>query len=205
MGKLDKRFRLYSKFIGLYPAPYRRRYGGEMLQTLADMLDDPDNSKAAVWLRAVLDLPLSLTKQNLISVGGIMKNQTPHYVKRNSLISAALVIPFFVVIASRILQNNSIVGNQVWRSSLWITVLFMPIAAFLLAAYTFLKWTKNRKISVWKGLIDFRHNWMLTTVGSLALLIAVFVPFHDSTHCVSGNPVREIRNADQTWQCVWRG
>jgi hypothetical protein len=205
MGKLDKRFKLYSKFIGLYPAPYRQRYRSEMLQTLADMLDDPDNSKAAVWLRAILDLPLSLTKQNLMFVGGIMRNQTPHYVKRNSLLSTLLILPFFVIVFSRVLQNSHLSNNEPWKSSLYITLVFLPSAAFLLSVYTFAKWSRSRKVSIVKSLFDLRRNWMITLVGTLAFLITIFVPFHDSTHCVTGNPIREIRNPSQTWQCIWRG
>jgi len=176
-----------------------------MVQTLNDMLDDPDNSKSLVWARASLDLPVNLVKQNLIYIGGTMKDETPHYVKRNALISVLLIMPFFIVILTRILQKNDFSNSDVWLSSLRITLVFLPFAAFVLATYTFLKWSRDRKQTIWKSIVDVRHNWIITAVGGLALLIALFVPFHDSTHCVTGNPIRETMNISQTLQCIKNG
>ena len=176
-----------------------------MVQTLNDMLDDPDNSKSIVWVRASLDLPVNLIKQNVIYIGGTMKNQTPQYVKSNALISTLLIAPFFIVILTRVLQNNDFSNSDVWRSSLYITLVILPLAAFILAAYTFLKWSHDQKRSFWKNLLDIRRNWLITFVGGLALLIALFVPFHDSTHCITGDPIREARNISQTWQCIQKG
>jgi hypothetical protein len=202
---MPRRFLLYESLLSLYPKPYRKRYAQQMVQTLSDMLDDPDNSKSVVWARACLDLPVSLMKQNVIYVGVTMKNQTPQYVKRNALISTLLIAPFFIVILSRVLQNNDFSNSDVWRSSLYITLVFLPLAAFMLATLTFLKWSHDQKQSVWKNLLDIRRNWLITFVGGLALIIALFVPFHDSTHCITGNPIREVANISQTWQCIQKG
>lgn len=59
MNGLEKRFPLYSKFINLYPAEYRKHYGVEILQIAADMLDDATNRSA----KLAIDLPVNLTKQ----------------------------------------------------------------------------------------------------------------------------------------------
>jgi hypothetical protein len=206
MGKLENRFPRYATLLKLYPAAYKKRYGREILQTLADMLDDPENSKTAVWTRTILDLPISVAKQQIIYTGGIMSNETPYYVKRNAIIGAGLITPFFVIVFSRVLQNNTHISTSVvWQSSLLITLVMLPFIAFLLNLATFLKWSHQRKKTFWKSLLDFRHNWMMLAIGGLGLLIFLFVPFHDSAHCVTGNPVRELRNFSQTVRCIQNG
>jgi hypothetical protein len=204
MAKLSSRFPIYSRLLSLYPPEYRRRYSEETMQTLADMLDDPRSNRALVWTRAITDLPLSLAKQNLLYAGGIMESETPRYVKRNAAISAVLLLPFFVVVFSRIAQNNAIKSGSVWQSSLYITLVFLPLAAFVLSVFTFLKWSRARHLSPLKSLLDFRRSWLLATIGALALVITLFVPFHDSTHCITGNPIRELHNPSQTWRCIQR-
>lgn len=205
MDRLARRFPRYAKLLSLYPRSYRKRYSHQMLQTLADMLDDPTADRWSVWARTMADLPLSIGRQNLLYVGGIMKNETPHYVKRNSLISTALLVPFFVIVLSRTLQHNHLYSSYVLRSSLYITLLIMPALAFLLSAYTFIRWSRLRRISLWKSLLDVRHTWMVVSIGALALLIAIFVPFHDSVHCINGNPVREFRGWHTTVRCIRQG
>lgn len=199
---LRKRFPIYSQLLKLYPMSYRQKYSQQTLQTLADMLDDSENSKTVVWLTTVLDLPLSLTKQNLIYAGAIMKTETPYYVKRNAVLSATLLLPFFVIVASRTLQHNHLYSSFAWQSSLWITLLVMPIMAFLLSVYTFLKWSHGRKMPLWKSLQDIRRSWMMVGVGLLALAIAIFVPFHDVAHCVKYIKIGQDHFAQQTWHCI---
>jgi hypothetical protein len=133
-----------------------------------------------------------------------MTDETPHYVKRNAAISAALLLPFFVIVFSRIAQNNTVKSGSVWQSSLYITLVFLPLIAFVLTVFTFLKWSRARHLSPFRSLLDIHRSWLLVSLGALALLITLFVPFHDSTHCLTSNPIREIRNVSQTWRCIQR-
>lgn len=204
MSRIENRFPRYSRLLKLYPAAYRQQYGPETMQTLADMLDDPDNSKAAIWIRAAADLPLSLFKQNLIYVGGVMNNETPEYMKRNSLISALLISPFFIFVILNSLVNHSRAFSAGWSDFFLVLILGLPALALVLSLYTLTRWMKDRK-SPARSLVDLRRNWPALTTGALALLIVLFIPFHDSTRCVTGNPVKEARNFDQTWHCIWRG
>lgn len=200
---MPKRFTVYSSLLRLYPKPYRDKYCPQMIQTLEDMLDDPENSRLSVWAETMLDLPISLAKQNLIYAGGIMNNQTPNYVKRSSAVSAALIAPFFVLIIINSVSNHALDFTNSWKSSFVALLIGLPAIALIICAAAFIKWAGQQK-SFWKSLIDLRRNWLLLIPGGLALLIVLFVPFHDSAHCVSGNPVKELRNFHDTVRCISR-
>lgn len=214
MGNLAQRFPYYSSLLRLYPAPYQKQYGEQMLQTLADMLDDPAQHKAAVWLRAVLDLPFSLTKQNLMYAGDIMKHDTPNYVKWNSTIGAVLLLPFFAALAAnglnRVIYDRDLYHSWLWRTPVVFTwVLVLPVAAALITLISLLVYLYQRERSQhtgWiKGLLDFRHDWPLLLVAILAVSIVGMVRFHDSVHCLTGNPVRETTHFSRTWRCIQAG
>ncbi len=208
MSRLPSRFPVYSRLLKLYPAAYRRRYGQQMLQTLADMLDDKNSRRLQVWLRTAFDLPLSLVKQNAVYLGGIMAHQTPHYVKRNATFGALLLVPFFVVIISNILAHPSVANSKSWIRFIFVGIVVLPALAYLIAAGTFLAWARQRRrqnTSFWRSLFDLRHNWPLLGVAALGFLIVAFVFGHDSVHCLTGNPLHEAQRWRQTWQCLKQG
>ncbi len=64
---------IYGKLLVLYPANYRKRYSDPMVQTFDDMLKGEDShlGKAVIWLRALLDLPMSAVKEHLTSGKGL--------------------------------------------------------------------------------------------------------------------------------------
>lgn len=207
MGQLDKRFPLYRHLLKLYPPAYRHKYQGQILQTLADMLDDEENSAARVWTRAALDLPFSIIKQNLTYEGVIMKNHTPGYVKRNSLLAAGLISPFFIIVIANSLDNHNLPTGGGWNHLLLFLILGLPALGLLLSLATFARWAAERrqaKISFWRSLFDIRRNWPLAATAGLALLIVLFIPFHDSGPCIDHNPLKTLRNFDQTMHCIQR-
>jgi len=132
MNKLEQRFPRYSKLLSLYPSNYRQNYGEQMLQTLADMLDDPERSKTAVWSRLTLDFPLSLLKQQLIYTGEVMAMDTPYYVKRSAVVGSALVAPFFIFLALNGIMHNRLQHSWVWNSwFLFVWLILLPAIAAL--------------------------------------------------------------------------
>jgi hypothetical protein len=207
MAGLDKRFPYYRKLLRLYPEPYRKAYSEQMLQTLADMLDDTPGrtQRMGIWVDLVFDFPTSLANQQLKYAGGIMTHETPSYVRRNAIIGAALLAPFFIVIASNILSNHHVASSTAWNRFFFALIVILPGLAFLLNVATFLAWATHRKIPFWKSLFDFYHNWPTLLTAGLALVIVAFVPFHDSAHCVIGNPITEAQNWHHTWGCIQQG
>lgn len=206
MDSLKHRFPRYSKLLLLYPADYRAEYGEQMLQTLADMLDDPKHGKTA-WARTILDFPLSVIKQQLSYSGEDMTNTMPVYIKRNALLGAWFVAPFFVFVILNALMHDRLRDSWVWHTqALFIWLILLPGLAAIFNLAALLRWTNTRrretKNSAWKTLTDFRLNWPALGMALLGLAILVFVFGHDSIGCVNGNPFRELHNPHQTWQCI---
>lgn len=203
---LNKRFPRYSKLLYLYPATYRKQYSEQMLQTLADMLDDAPARKTTIWARTVLDLPLSALHQQLSYTGAVMKSDTPKYVKSSALIGAILLLPFFVLLAAHSLDSG-IQNSFYWHFHILFTFfVLLPSIAFLLTSIALVSWLverrKQEKKSLLAELFDLRRNWYLLTVLIIGVGIVGMVYGHDSVHCVTGNPIREIRNTSQTLRCI---
>jgi hypothetical protein len=208
MSKLDSRFPLYAKLLYLYPQSYRQKYGHEMLQTLADMLDDTNRSKTGVWFRTSLDLPCSLTKENLLYVTNILSHETPDYVKRVSLFSGLLLLPFFVFISLNALTAHNLYNSWFWIPKvIAIWLIFMPTTAFLIATATFIYWASHRRAnkSFWSNLFDFRRNWPLSIVVFISVGIITLAFGHDSVHCIVNNPINEIHYWRSTLNCIKHG
>ena len=211
MGELNKRFPRYSKLLGLYPLPYRRRYSSEMLQTLADMLDNATTSRErlAIWLRVIFDLPLSLSKENIVYIGGTMTHETPNYVKYSSLVGGSMLLPFFLLVAAQAIDKN-IRNSSLWHyHALFTCFVILPALACILAATAFISWLAERHHQEHKSwlqeLFDIRRNWPLLAVAVIGFGIIAMVFGHDSVQCVTGNPIRELRNFHQTTQCIQQG
>lgn len=201
--QLRQRFPRYARLLRLYPGAYRNRYGGEMLQTLADMLDYAASpaERRRVWVRTVLDLPLAAAQQQLITIGETM-HQSP-FIKRSALISGALLLPLFAALTAngldKALRNQTLYHSGLWNMpwlALW--VLYLPLLAGGIAiaglCIALLRARSSRGSEL--------AAWPLAAVCIVALGIIGAVLFHDSVHCVTGNPVRELRNMHATLTCV---
>lgn len=207
MDSLDKRFPRYSKLLYLYPSAYRKEYSEQMLQTLADMLDDPEHNHIAVWVRIIIDFPFSVLTQQVMYTGETLAKNTPVYIKRTTLLGAWLVAPFFILVILDSLLHNRLQHSWVWHTpALFIWLVLLPSIAAALCVAALLRWTHTRRRethkSSWKALADIRSNWPLLGIIIIAIGIIGLTFFHDSTHCVTGNPIRELHNPHDTLQCI---
>lgn len=205
MGRLEKRFPVYSRLLRLYPAPYRQAYQRQMLQTLADMLHDPATSNASAWLRTGLDLPLSLGRQNLAYASHALAHETPDYVKRVSIAGSLLLLPFFIFLTLDAITAHSLYSSwfwQPWVIATWLII--MPAVAAALAGSTFLYWARAQRRSR-TSVYDLRRNWPLLGIVVVSAGIVAMAFFHDSVHCVVHNPIKELRNWHTTWTCLRNG
>lgn len=182
-----------------------------MAQTLEDMLQDTQKplARANVYARAYTDLGVSLAVQYSLTIGGAIMNTTPTYIKKASVASIVLVLPFFVVVFSGLTQNKSFLSLPGATAYLMILLMLLPATAFIISAANYARWlsdpTLQKKRSLRARITDLKHTWPILAVGCLSLAIVAFVPFHDSVHCVTGNPIRTIHNPSQTWHCVQNG
>jgi hypothetical protein len=177
----------YKQVVRLLPAAYREQYGEPMIQMLEDMLDDQPSlvAKVRVWLRAMLDLPITATYQ-YAQLGGATMNQLPNYAKQGTAISAVLLIPFFILVAMNAIRPFT----ASWRQVGYIGIFILPVIALLIGVMTVAGLLASKKLSLnAKQLRQLSTGWAVLIVPILALLIVSFAYGHDSVHCVmDGSP-----------------
>ena len=206
------RFPIYTRLLRLFPSFYRDKYAEQMVHTLADMLDDASGyrSKAKVWLRISLDLPVSLIRQNIIYIGGTMAKEVPNYMKESSILGFALLTPFFIILLVNGLTAHGLYHTWLWHVSvLGIWLLVMPATAVAIAILTLFRWLIERhrleKVSYWTSLKDIKHSWPLVIILLIGLFIIAVVFGHDSVHCVNPYQNKFWHDFHGTWRCIQRG
>ncbi|HUB93662.1 MAG TPA: hypothetical protein VMB52_04115 [Verrucomicrobiae bacterium] len=205
MADLDTRFPVYSRLLRLYPAFYRQRYSEQILQTLADMLDaNPSRAHHAnVWLRTSLDLPWSVATQRVNYASLLLTHETPDFVRRNSLVSGLLFVPFFVIATANDLAAHRFYHTWLWSYDVLLTwIIVLPMLGMTLSIVTLFIWLSGNRRSWWRSLCDLSHNWTMILPIVLGLGILFLVFFHDSVHCITGNPISELRNLHSTLRCI---
>jgi hypothetical protein len=176
------------------------------------MLDDAPSqaAKLAGWTHITMDLPISVTKQQLQYVGGIYMNETPRYIKRNSIVAGALLFPFMAALIAngldKVINNHTLYNSWLWRTpvlSLW--VLRLPELAFLLAGGSYLVYlargTGSTKSTWLKRALDVSHSWPIIIPTIFAFGVMFLIAFHDVGQCVQ-SPSHLVSHANQTWQCA---
>lgn len=138
-----------------------------------------------------------------------MTHETPNYVKYSSLIGGVMLLPFFLLVAAQAIDKN-IQHGSLWHYHVLFTFfVILPTLAFILAATAFISWMVERHSHEHKGwlqeLFDLRRNWPLLAVAVIGFGIIALVFGHDSVQCVTGNPIRELRNFHKTTQCIQQG
>jgi hypothetical protein len=210
MNTLKSRFPIYSRLLGLYPANYRKHYENEILQTAADMLDGAPTafSKLGIWMLLCIDLPVNVTRQQLLHTGGYMNTQVPGYVKRNGLISFALLIPFLLALTAngldKVIKNRTLNNSWLWsHEALRIWIIWLPTLALLIAAISFLNFVfkDSTKTSWLNRIVDIKRIWPVAVPLAGALFIMSVIVFHDSAHCWVHSPMFTAKHLNQVWQC----
>lgn len=195
----------------LYPKSYRQKYEEEILLTTADMLDNSKDTKTrlVLWSQLAFDLPVNVVRQNLEYIGSGMQRDMPSYIKRNSLISGLLLLPFFGAITAnmldRLLNHANFNNSWLWhRPALILWVFYLPAVAFLISLVSYCLFVFGGASSkAWfKRALDLLHSWPVLIVGIMAFGILFLVEFHDSTQCVLRSPIHAISSASQTLNCI---
>lgn len=67
----NRQTRFYARLLVIFPSRYRKRYQQPMVQTFDDMLEENSSlsGKVVVWLRTLIDLPMSALKEHLTNEG----------------------------------------------------------------------------------------------------------------------------------------
>jgi len=206
VDRISRRFPRYSALLRLYPARYRKEYGEQMLQTLADMLDDPEQRKFSVWARTALDLPFSIIRQQ-ITYTGVAMTTTPNYMKYAAHIGAWMLTPFFAIIIINSFSHQWLQRTVLWHPAFLLTwIVALPLIAAALNAAALLRWAyiqrRQNHVAPLYTLADLRRSWLALVITVAGIGIFSVALWHDSVHCVTGNPIRELHNPHQTLHCI---
>lgn len=206
MGQLKRDRPLVRGWLRLFPAEYRRRYGDETLQTLADMLNEAGTPAArrSVWVRVTRDLVTFLPREYAKQLGDIMTNETPTYVQRAQLISLILLAPFVVIVLINSWANHALDNGWLWHVPVLATwLIVMPGLAVVLALGALVAWIgHDHQGGVWRSLFHRRQTWLLLAISLFGLGILALVFGHDSVHCVIQSPVQTWQHWSETWRCI---
>jgi hypothetical protein len=182
-----------------------------MLQTLDDMVEDQPTatSKNLIKTKAYMELPLSIVQQNFVVASASFFNDTPDYARQTSTVGAILMIPFFLIILTDATERPGLTSSTVWVAVLTVSLLALPALAFVINTLSYLVWLRgsngHKKSSLRARVFSFKQTWPMLAVGGAGLALCLIVLFHNSAHCIIGNPVRTVHNPSQTWQCISRG
>jgi len=208
---MANRFPRYTQLLRLYPKAYRDKYAPQMVQTLADMLDDQPNKYArlAIWLRIGVDLPVSIVHQNIMYIGEV---SMPTYIKRNGIIAGLLLVPFLLALIANALTatiyHRDLYNSVVWSTPVLTTwIIILPSLALLIALASYINFLQHspKQTPFFQRLHNVKQVWPIALAGSCGLGILCLVAFHDSAHCPLQNPLHTITQPGKVWQCTTRG
>jgi len=169
-----QRFKVYAKLLYLYPSSYRKQYGQQLLQTIADMVDDAPSTqeRLTVWLRISLDLPVAVCKEHFQVIGDFMYARNKHQVNRNTIVSGALLLlPVILVAINRMLMLSGPGRGMPTYSLIVVTTMFPVLAVGLsgFTLYTVLRSDKKLRTN------NLRQSWPLGLVFAASLLLLTFI------------------------------
>jgi len=213
MKNIQPRFSIYAALLHLYPTPYRERYGEEIMQTTADMLNETTSpmSRLLVWAGIAADLPINVGKQQLSYIGGVMAHETPKYLKRNSLLASVLLLPFIVSLLangiSKVVSSHDLYHSWLWQTSaIRVWLVYLPLVALLLSLGTYAIYATRSEDMAHRSRItrafDVKHIWPLLIPILLASGIVLLAAFHDSARCWTRNPGYSATHVQQVWHCT---
>lgn len=109
---MPKRYPLYELSLRLYPKQFQRRYSRQMVQTMADMLENQPNKTARglLWIRTGLNLAYTIVQENITNLGENNVNKPtltkPLFTyKRLSIVLAAIILLMVGALHTRIQAN----------------------------------------------------------------------------------------------------
>lgn len=165
MSKVKGSLRAYSLLLRLYPREHRNRYGTQMQQTVADMLEDAPSyqKKAAVWTRIIADLPVSVCKEHAQSIGEDMM------ITRNYGAAIGTILGLLaVLVGAGFPLYNKIVTTYMASDTLRLpTPLYgflFPAIALLIASVTFFA----LKASSSQNKLPVKYLWLVAVIAIVA-------------------------------------
>ena len=199
----EKSDRLYEMLLLLYPEPYRKKFGREMLYTFQDMRAEEQtkhgNAGIDFWSSILIDTVLSALHEHgdILRKEG-MKKYLHQTLKLNNynLISLILLLPFLLMgcidFAGRILQGDLGHYNPGTYAALsqtplyWYPILFTWVILFpiLAVVVSLIPLAINSKKSSWRGIDYLKQNPVGVIIITVGILLLAAVKLHDFLPCM---------------------
>jgi hypothetical protein len=164
---------VYSLLLRLYPRSHRDTYGQQMLHMVEDMLDDAVSTqgRVSVWARIITDLPLSVCKEHLETLGENMQTRSNNHIIKYGAMTALLIA---LIGAGFPLANKLTVAIGAADTSLRFPTpmqgFLFPVIALLVAGVTLLIY----RASSAQQQVPASRLWLIAAVmGTAAVSIAV--------------------------------
>ncbi len=168
MNQLRRGVRVYSLLLRLYPRKHRDEYGQQMMQMVEDMLNDAPStaSQMSAWIRIIADLPVSVCKEQLESIGENMQAQSSHRIQFGTI--AALLA---ALIGAGFPTGNKILvavgaADAPLRFPTPLQGFLFPAIALLIAGIILLTF----KISSQQKQVSTRRMWLIAAIAAIAFL-----------------------------------
>lgn len=139
-----------------------------------------------------------------------MRDETPSYIKLNSVFAALLLVPFFAALSAnaldKLIHNHTLFNSWLWRMpALGIWVLRLPELALLLAVVTYVVYVArsggSQSGSRLRRAMDVKHAWPVLAPAIIALGVLSIVAFHDSIQCWVHSPTQIVGHFSRDWRC----
>ena len=198
--------RLYEMLLLIYPEPYLKKFGREMLYTFQDMREEELAKRGMVgvvfWCGIIIDSLLSaLREHNEVIRKDGMKKYLYQTLKLNNynLVSLILLLPYFIMavidLTGRILQGNLGHYNPATYAALsqtplyWYPILFTWVILFpiLAIAISLIPLAMNGKKIAWPDIAYLRQNPGGVIVITVAALLLATIKLHDFVPCMVHN------------------
>ena len=198
MPNIKKRFPIYSKILYLYPKAYRRKYSAQMLQTMADLIDNEGSTlprRFKIWLRATPDLIKTIAAENLRAI------DAKKFVPRSLIVSFVMIIPLIVLLASPIFLDSETMadGNSfINRFYSPIFIILFPLISAMLSITGLVVWSINRQKNTPVKIYKVRPS--IVGLSIISVICCAFLIFLSGSWIIGAQQTKKERNASTEYQ-----
>lgn len=185
---------VYGALLFLYPKPYRKKYGNQILQTVEDMLEDEPQTlrRLRIQLREIVVLPGNAFEQHLAIVAR-KENLTPSILM--GIIALSLLLPFFVAMASDEISehfyNQHLYGSWFWsKPVLTVWVIALPLLSLFTSLTTGAILILRASLKKRKLTLPLKKLWLISLAALTSSGVVFLVVIHDSSQCWTGNATK---------------
>ena len=143
-----------------------------------------------------------------------MVHDMPQFVKRNALLAGLMLAPFILAIIlntlDQVFRHQTLYESWGWSTpvlmvwALWLPTIAVVLSGISLVLYV-IRRARDTKQAAVQVALQAQYFWPLLVTLCAGLFLLALLFGHDSVHCVTGSPVRELQEWRETLRCIQRG